>query len=202
MKKLIATIMFVACCGAAQAETDAYKAGQEKSAMCAACHGVDGNSVVPMFPKIAELAPGYIIKQLIAFRSGERQDPLMAPMAMALSDEDIENLAAYYSAQKRTLDIPAAGPEVVALGERLYLGGSKDTSVPACSGCHGARGDGMPQAGYPYLRGQHADYIAKQLRDFKSGARANDAARMMRMTAERMTEEEIIAVSQYICGLP
>lgn len=199
MKKLITVLALVAS-GVAHAESEFYKAGQEKSAMCAGCHGPDGNSMVPMFPKIAELDAIYITKQLRDFRDGRRQDPMMAPMAAALSDEDIRDISIYFSAQKRTLDIPAAPPEVVARGEALFRGG-RGASVPACAGCHGARGDGMPQAGYPYLRGQHADYVAKQLRDFKSGARNNDAAKMMRATTARMTDEEIDAVAQYISGL-
>lgn len=201
MKTLMAAITLIACCGAAYAESGAYKAGQEKSALCAGCHAPDGNSMVPMFPKLAELDAGYIARQLKAFRDGERQDPMMGPMAAALSDDDIRDIAAYFSAQKRTLDIPEAPAETVAKGEKLFRGGHQDTSVPACAGCHGARGDGMPQAGYPYLRGQHADYVAKQLRDFKAGTRATDAAKMMRATAARMTDEEIDAVAQYICGL-
>ncbi|MCK9531181.1 MAG: cytochrome c4 [Gammaproteobacteria bacterium] len=200
MKRLLAVFVLIANGDIAHAETAFYKAGQAKSAVCAGCHGPDGNSMMPMFPKIAELDAGYISRQLQAFREGQRQDPVMAPMAAALSDEDIRDIAAFFSAQKRTLDIPAAPPEVVARGEVLFRGG-EGVSVPACAGCHGARGDGMPQAGYPYLRGQHADYVAKQLRDFKSGARNTDAAKMMRTTAAQMTEEEINAVAQYICGL-
>lgn len=202
MKRLFTALTLAACCTMAQAESESefYKAGQEKSALCAGCHNADGNSLVPMFPKLAELDAGYITRQLKAFRAGERQDQVMAPMAAALTDEDIRDIAAYYSAQKRTLDLPAAPPEIVAKGEKLFRGG-QGASVPACAGCHGARGDGMPQAGYPYLRGQHADYVAKQLRDFKSGARNTDAAKMMRITTARMTDEEIDAVAQYISGL-
>lgn len=201
MKPLAITLTFLACCGVAAAQSEAYQAGQQKSAACAGCHGVDGNSMVPMFPKLAGLESGYIVRQLKAFKAGTRTDPVMGSFAMGLSEQDMKDIAAYYSAHRRTLDIPGAPPEVIARGEDIYRGTRKNASIPACSGCHGSNGDGMPQAPYPYLRGQHAQYIAKQLRDFKTEARKTDAAKMMRITALRMTEEDIDAVAHYIAGL-
>lgn len=187
------------------AESEAYEAGKQKAAACMGCHGPDGNSMMPLFPKLAGLDPAYLVRQLEAFKGGEaRKDQMMSPFAKELTERDMKELAAYYSAQKPNLDIPPAAAEIVAKGEAIYRGnrkGPNDAVVPACAGCHGPKAEGMPQAGYPYLRGQHAQYIAKQLRDFKAGTRTTDAAKMMRSTVLRMSEEDIDAVAQYIASL-
>lgn len=173
--------------------------GQAKSATCVACHGVDGNSVNPQWPTIAGQHQEYIVKQLAAFKSGARQDPLMSPMAAPLSDEDMADLAAYFSSQKASGQV--ADSSRVAAGQKLYRGGDANTSVAACAACHGPAGSGNPSAKYPSLRGQHATYVEKQLRDYRSGARQTDQNQMMRNVASALSDEEIAAVAQYVQGL-
>lgn len=175
--------------------------GQAKSTPCVACHGVNGNSANPEWPSLAGQSAPYIVKQLKAFKSGERQNPLMTPMAQPLSDDDIEDLAAYYSQQTRTgLEADASK---VAEGQRLYRGGDPVTGIPACTACHGPSGKGVAAAGYPALQGQHATYVAAQLRAYRAGTRTTDQAlnRMMRDVANRLTDAQIDAVAQYVQGL-
>ena len=200
MKKalLIASFVAMAAAGVAQAAGDAA-AGKTKSAACAACHGADGNSGVnPLWPKLAGQHPKYIKKQLHDFKAGKRKDGTMAPMAAPLTDQDIEDLAAYFSSQART--IGEAAKDKVAQGEKLYRAGSSN-GAPACSGCHGPAGGGNGAANFPGLSGQSAAYVAKQLKDFRSGARNNDMNGMMAGVAAKLTDAEIDAVSQYIQGL-
>jgi cytochrome c553 len=175
--------------------------GQAKATPCIACHGVDGNSANPEWPNLAGQSAPYIVRQLKAFKAGERQNPLMSPMATPLSDDDIEDLAAYYSQQRPTgLE---ADPSKIAEGQRLYRGGDPVTGISACIACHGPNGRGMPAAGYPSLQGQHATYIAAQLKAYRSGQRTTDQPfnRMMRDVASRLTDEQIEAVAQYVQGL-
>ena len=174
-------------------------AGKEKSMLCAACHGADGNSVNPMWPSLAGQHEEYTIKQLHEFKNGKRNEPQMSPMAMPLSDQDIEDLAAYYASQKAK---PAyAADEELELGEKLYRAGNAKTGLAACTACHGPDGAGNPAANYPSINGQHADYTAAQLQAFKTEKRNNDTNSMMRSVAGKMTNEEIQAVSNYIQGL-
>ncbi len=184
--------------GVAQAAGDAA-AGKTRSAPCAACHGPDGNSVNPEWPKLAGQHPSYIVKQIKDFKAGKRKDPVMSAQAAMIKDEDIENLAAYFSSQKKAPGTAAA--DKVALGEKIYRGGNKETGVPACMACHGPAGTGIDTARFPALNGQHAKYVGKALRNFRSGARANDPNHMMRDVVARMTEAEIDAVAQYVQGL-
>lgn len=174
-------------------------AGQAKAAVCAACHGPDGNSFNPEWPKLAGQHPDYIVKQLKDFKNGVRENVLMSPMAAPLSDEDMEDLAAFFASQ--TLQLGEADPELVAAGERLYRGGNLATGVAACAACHAPDGSGNPAAKFPSLKGQHATYVVAQLQAFKTGARANDAGQMMRNIAAKMTDEEMKAVASYIQGL-
>lgn len=174
-------------------------AGQQKAASCAACHGADGNSMVPEWPKLAGQHPGYLEKQLRDYQSGARENAQMSPMAAPLSAEDIADLAAFYAGQR--VKLGAADPELVELGERIYRAGNPASGVAACMACHGPQGEGNPAAAYPALGGQHAQYTAAQLKAFRSGDRANDPASMMRAVAAKMTDEEIQAVSSYIAGL-
>jgi cytochrome c553 len=184
--------------GAAYAEGSA-EAGQAKSATCVACHGIDGNSVNPEWPSIAGQHDSYIVKQLKAFKSGARQNALMTPMAMPLSDQDMEDLAAYYAAQTaRGLETE---PSKLEAGQKLYRGGNATTAVAACIACHGPNGNGNAPAGYPSIRGQHAKYVELQLNAYKSGGRETDANKMMRDVATRLTAEEIAAVASYVQGL-
>ncbi len=174
-------------------------AGREKAAACAGCHGTDGNSMVPQFPKLAGQHAGYVVKQLKDFKAGRRKDPTMAPMAAPLSEADMADLAAFFSQQK--IKPGKADPAKVALGERVWRAGNEATGVPACTACHGPSGRGNPAAGFPALAGQHAAYVLKQLKAFASGARANDAGAMMRTLARKMSEAEMEAVASFIEGL-
>jgi cytochrome c553 len=172
------------------------EAGQQKSAVCMACHGPDGNSLNPEWPNLAGQHASFIVAQLQAFKSGERQNPLMSPMAVGLTEQDMLDLAAFYSAQA-----PAAleaDPALVEAGRKLYLGGNQESGVSACIACHGPTGRGNPMALYPVISGQHATYLASALRAYASGERVNT---MMQEIAARMSEEEIAAVSAYIQGL-
>lgn len=183
---------------AAIADGDAA-AGKAKSATCAACHGADGNSVNPEWPKVAGQHASYIVLQLQAYKEGKRQNALMSPMAMGLSDADMADLAAYYSSQQMT---PAmADPELVATGERVYRGGNPSRGVPACIACHGPKGEGNPLAEFPKLGGQHAVYTYSQLKAYADQTRKSDKNQMMRNIADRMSDSDMRAVASYIQGL-
>jgi len=185
--------------GAAQA-AGSVEAGKAKAtAVCAACHGPDGNSFNPIWPKLAGQSPEYLLKQLHDFKAGARQDPLMTPQAATLSEQEMADVSAYFSSQTRTQGTAAA--DKVALGQKIYRGGDAATGVAACIGCHGPAGAGNPAARFPSLAGQQADYVAKQLKDFKAGSRSNDPNQMMRGVAGKMTEPQIEAVAQYVQGL-
>jgi cytochrome c553 len=179
------------------------EAGKAKSATCAACHGADGNSMAPTFPKIAGQGERYLIKQIKDIRDGNRtsgQVASMMPFVTGLSDEDIADLAAYFAAQAPTAG--GAKEELVELGESIYRGGIASKNVPACLACHGPSGAGVDTAGFPRLAGQHDAYTAAQLKHFSNGERTNDGdSKMMRDIAYRLHEKEIEAVSSYIQGL-
>ncbi len=194
----LCSILLLGMVNAAAAAGDAA-AGKEKSALCAACHGADGNSPNPMWPSLAGQHAEYTAKQLHEFKNGARENPQMSPMAMPLSDEDIDDLAAYYAAQQPQ---PAyAGPDMLELGEQLYRAGNPRTGLAACMGCHGPDGAGNPAAKYPSINGQHAEYTAAQLQAFKAEMRHNDMNSMMRSVAGKMSSEEIEAVANYLQGL-
>ena len=180
----------------AQGDPDA---GQAKSALCATCHGPDGNSELAINPKIAGQNARYSIKQLRDYKSGARPGPIMAAMVINLSDEDIEDLAAYYAAQTPTL--LGADPELVELAESLYRSGNNELQVTACSACHSPTGTGNAPAGFPALGGQHPEYTLQQLKDFRAGTRANDQDGMMRLVTERLTDPELEALASYLAGL-
>ncbi len=173
--------------------------GEELSASCVACHGADGNSSNPEWPKLAGQHASYTYRQLQAYKSGDRQNALMAGQVANLSDQDMKDLAAYYESLE--IEIGVADPDLVELGAQIFRGGNPDSGVAACIACHGAAGEGMGAAGFPSLKGQHATYTAQQLQKYRSGERATDPNRMMRSIAERMTDDEIRAVSSYIEGL-
>jgi cytochrome c553 len=199
--KLVAALSLVAAfgCSAPAFAAGSAEAGQAKSATCMACHGMDGNSPNPEWPNLAGQHAPYIMQQLKAFKAGERQNDLMSPMAMILSDEDMADLAAYFSAQA------ARGgetePSKLTLGQRVYRSGNVDGGVMACAGCHGPAGRGNPLAGYASIQGQHATYVAAQLRAYKAGQRATDPNQMMRNVAAQLSDEEIDAVASYVQGL-
>jgi cytochrome c553 len=180
------------------AEGDAA-AGQAKSALCGSCHGVDGNSLMAMNPKLAGQSARYMVKQLQEFKSGARESAIMSSMVLSLSDQDMEDIAAWYSSQQPT--IQGANPESIELAERLYRGGNSEIAVAACSACHSPTGKGNAPAGFPLLSGQHAEYTLQQLKNFRSGARQNDGSAMMRTVVERLTDKELEALASYVSGL-
>ncbi|HET9844021.1 MAG TPA: cytochrome c [Gammaproteobacteria bacterium] len=176
--------------------------GFDKASTCVACHGPDGNSVVPMWPKIAGQHLPYLVKQLKDYRLGEngpRFDPQMYSMVMQLTDEDILQLAQYYAGLKQTPGKALA--DYLELGQRIYRGGLLEKGISACTACHGPNGMGNDLAGFPRLSGQHAAYTESQLKRFKDGQRKNDKNSIMRDIAVRMSDEEMKAVSEYIAGL-
>jgi cytochrome c553 len=194
----VSVAMALVCGGAYAASGDA-KAGEKKAAPCTACHGPGGNSVVPMWPKLAGQQPEYIVKQLTDFKSGARVNGQMSPQAAPLAEQDILDLAAYFSSQQQSGG--TADPSAVALGSTVYRGGNPASGVPACSGCHTPTGGGLGLAKFPRLSGQHAQYVEQTLKNFRDGARANDPNGMMRGVAANMTDKEIAAISQYVQGL-
>lgn len=165
-----------------------------------ACHGADGNSPTPMYPKIAGQGELYLIKQITDIRDGRREALAMAPFVKGLSDENIADLAAYFSQQK--IKPGAADPKLAKLGERIYRSGIEEKNIPACLACHGPSGKGVVLAKFPQLAGQHAKYIKDQLNLFSANKRQNDGdTKIMRNIANRMHASEIEAVSSYIQGL-
>ncbi len=176
------------------------QAGQTKaSTVCLACHGLDGNSVNPEWPSIAGQHADYIAKQVKAFRAGERTNVLMSPIALTLTDKDIEDVAAYYATQK--IKGQEAAKSKVAAGEKLYRAGDANTKTPACMACHGPNGRGNPAAAYPSIRSQYATQVALQLHAYKKGERKTDQNEMMRTIAAKLSDEQIDAVAQYVQGL-
>jgi len=173
--------------------------GKAKSAPCAACHAADGNSANPIWPKIAGQHANYLAKQLSDFKAGDRQNDLMAGMVAGLSEQDMQDLAAFYAEQE--LKIGESKGQNLALGEQIYRSGNAETGVAACASCHGPKGLGNPPAGFPRISGQHAPYTVNTLKAFASGDRANDRAAMMRDLAARMTDKEMQAVADYLAGL-
>ncbi len=169
------------------------------NSVCAGCHGVDGNSAIPANPSLAGQGYEYLNKQMVNFKSGDRKSAVMAGMVASLSPDDMKNLAAYYS-QKTAKAGTAKDKDKALLGQKIYRGGVQGSGVPACASCHGAKGQGIPVQ-FPRLAGQHTDYTLDQLNKFRSGERANDAAKMMRVIAAKMTPQEMEAVSIYIQGL-
>ncbi|MDO9166698.1 MAG: c-type cytochrome [Rhodoferax sp.] len=176
---------------------DLVKGEASYAAVCAACHAADGNSGIPVNPKLAQQHPEYLVKQLQEFKSGKRANAIMSGFAATLSDADMKNIA-YWVSSKNAKPGFAKEKELVTLGERIYRGGIADRQVAACAGCHSPNGAGIP-AQYPRLGGQHADYTAAQLTGFRDGVRKNSP--QMTQVAAKMNDREIKAVSDYIAGL-
>lgn len=202
--RAIALLVVLTATSPAQAQAlapqgDAAKARSIAESVCAACHGLDGNSPIPVNPSLAGQHSGYLYKQLTDFKAGRRKNAAMNAMVANLSNDDLRNLAAYFAMQK-----PMAGTAkdraLAAAGQKLYRGGNSETGVPACSGCHSPDGAGIP-AQYPRLAGQHGDYTVAQLQSFRSGDRDNDPNAMMRMIASRLNDKDMAAVAQYLTGL-
>lgn len=197
-KTLIAVVATMALTGVSVAAGDAT-AGKAKSVSCAACHGADGNSMNPTWPKIAGQSASYIAKQLADFKAKKRNDPLMSFQAAGLSAQDMDDLGAFFASQ--TGSQGAADEKLAAAGAKLYRGGNKKKGVAACIACHGPTGAGNPAAKFPMLSGQHAAYLEKAMKDFRAGTRSNDMNKMMQNVAEKMSDKEIQAVASYISGL-
>jgi len=180
------------------------KAQQTAAAVCAACHAADGNGTAPANPKLAGQHPGYLYKQMMDFKAQgakkpARENAVMGAMVATLAPADMKGLADYFAGQ--AMRPSAAGDkELAALGQKLWRGGNAASGVPACAGCHGPTGAGIP-AQYPRLGGQYAEYVGAQLKAFRDGARANDPGGMMRAVAARLTDREIRAVAEYAAGL-
>ncbi|MSR13972.1 MAG: cytochrome c4 [Gammaproteobacteria bacterium] len=174
--------------------------GRTKALPCTACHGPDGNSTLNReWPNLAGQHVDYMVAQLQAYKTGVRKNPNMNGMAAALSDQDMLEIAEFFSGQ--ALNIASTDPTQSAAGGALYRGGNKQTDVPACMACHSPNGAGNPGAGYPALRGQHAKYTVLQLQAYRSQDRTTDAKEIMRTIASRMSTEEIENVAKFIEGL-
>lgn len=201
MKKLIlaSITMFFFLSGAAIAGDAA--AGKAKSAACGGCHGFDGNSSIPAYPKLAGQNEAYMVSQIKAFKANtDRQNAIMLGMAAGLSDEDAADIGAYFQAQS----VKEAAPfdaDKAAAGRELYKGGDLQKGIPACQACHGPSGAGTAGIGYPQLGGQYVDYTLAQLKAFKEGTRKNDDKMLMRSIVEKLSDEEMAAVSNYIASL-
>lgn len=179
------------------AKPDLVRGEASYTAVCAACHGADGNSGTPANPKLAQQHPEYLVKQLHEFKSGKRNNAVMSGFASSLSDHDMKNISYWLASKKSKLGF-AKDKELVALGERIYRGGIADRQVPACAGCHSPNGAGIPSQ-YPRLGAQHADYTVTQLTAFRDGVRKNNL--QMTQVAAKMNDREIKAVADYIAGL-
>lgn len=226
-KKLLAVAISLAFAGAASISHAGSEntAGKEKTAACAGCHGADGNSAMPLFPKLAGQHPHYVVNQLQAFKDGSRSDATMAPMAAGLSRQDMIDIALFYAAQTISANpMPELSTDdddedeklspaeleaqktkqekqlqaLLAKGSDLYRNGDLERGVSACIACHGPHGEGNKPAGFPALKGQYADYLIKTLTDFKNGKRANNPENVMYMIAKKMTDEEIKAVAYHV----
>mgnify|MGYP006074047857 CR=1 FL=1 len=201
---VVVTLALTSTVYAATPKGDAA-AGEQKSVTCAACHGADGNSMVPTFPKLAGLGDKYLLKQMQDIRSGLRPVATMAGQVDNMSDQDLADIAAYYNGQTRTRGVTDA--ELLELGRKVYMSGIMERKVAACSGCHSPTGQGNNPGGFPALAGQHADYIVAQLTMFRKGyedesGRINDGDnKIMRTTAFELSDLEIQAVASYAAGL-
>jgi cytochrome c553 len=189
----------------------AADAGAAKSATCAACHGATGNSANPVWPSLAGQNAAYLIGQLKQFKANARinSNGVMPGLAAPLSDQDIQDLAAFFSVQTSTgLE---ADPSYWQAGQKIYRGGDGSRAIPACTACHGPSGRGNPEAGYPVLRAQHSEYVVKELTDYAGGKRytSNDKgatsggpnAAIMATIAQRLSPEDMRNLASYVQGL-
>jgi len=199
---LLVTILFVAAMPSQLLASGNLEDGAAKSKACIAFHNADGNSTVPLWPKIAGQSEKYLTKQLLEYRKGDkgaRNVPAMYAIVQNLSDQDIADLAKYFSSQKTSPN--SAKASLVELGEKIYREGNPKTGVTACIACHGVRGDGNSLAGFPKLSGQHPEYTIDQLKKYSTNERSTDPNGIMRNISQRLTDKEIEAVSSYVAGL-
>ncbi|EAR62494.1 c-type cytochrome [Neptuniibacter caesariensis] len=197
-KLLISLLVTIGITGVAHAAGDAA-AGKGKTAVCAACHGADGNSAIANFPKLAGQNEKYLIKQMDDIKSGKRPVVEMTGLLDAMSDQDIADIAAYFAKQNGT--VGHAAKDLVEQGQKIYRAGIASKGVAACTACHAPTGEGNGQAGFPAIGGQHAAYTEKQLQAFRKGERNNDPQQMMQDIAAKLSDAEMKAVSSYIQGL-
>ncbi|MCS6810049.1 MAG: c-type cytochrome [Tepidimonas sp.] len=193
----VLAVTFASAAVAQPAQPDLKRGAALYGQVCVACHAADGNSTTAANPKLAQQHPEYLIKQLQEYKSGKRANAVMVGFASQLSDQDMRDIAYWLASQKATTGA-ATDAEKVRLGERIYRGGLMDRRIPACAGCHGPRGSGIP-AEYPRLSGQHAEYTATQLKLFRTNERANN--KPMHEIARYLTDVEIAALADYIAGL-
>lgn len=176
---------------------DLVKGEASFTAVCVSCHGADGNSAIAGNPKLSQQHPEYLVKQLQEFKAGKRKNAIMQAIASALSDDDMKNIS-YWAASKKAKTGFAKDKDLVSVGERIYRGGVADRQVAACAGCHSPNGAGIP-AQYPRLAGQHAEYVATQLTNFRDGVRLNSL--QMSQVAAKLNDREIRALADYVAGL-
>lgn len=205
VSKLAAAVVFAATCGTASAQGEPQgdpAAGQAQSAVCAGCHGADGNSIMPQWPNLAGQHAAYLERQMKLIQSNARPVVEMTAIVAGLSETDFRNLAAYYSSQSHKVGV--ADEALVDTGRRIYQAGNPETGVPACMACHGPVGDGNPLAGYPALAGQQTTYTSQMLKRYRSGENwgEDDApSHVMVGVAARLSDREIDAVASYVHGL-
>jgi len=201
MKKLIAGVVLGVGLTAMAHGAGDPEAGEENAAACAACHGAGGaKPVMAAYPKLSGIGEKYLYQQLVLIKDGDREIPEMTGQLDGMSDQDLQDLAAYFDDQN--ISVNQADPDLVDAGRSLYRGGNMASGVPACSGCHNPQGKGNNPAGYPRLGGQNADYVAKQLKAYRDGERdGGQNASIMMDVAAKLTDTEIEAVSSYISGL-
>ena len=201
MKKLIAGVVLGVGLTAMAHGAGDPQAGEQNAAVCAGCHGQGGTKpVMGVYPKLSGLGEKYLHRQLVAIKSKERSVPEMTGLLDNMSDQDLQDLAAYFTSQEMV--VSQADPELVDQGAAIFRGGNMATGVPACAGCHNPQGKGNAPAGYPALGGQNAEYVTKQLKAYRDGTRTAGAnATIMMDVASKLTDAEIEAVSSYISGL-
>ena len=199
MKKLIVCMMIgLGWMSFAYAAGDAAS-GQGKVAVCSGCHGADGNSMIPSFPKLAGQGEVYLVNQLKDIRDGARNVPQMMGILTGRTDQDLADMAAFYSTQKVT--VGATNPDLLDLGRQIYRAGIAEKGVAACTACHSPTGAGNAQAGFPAVGGQHADYLISQLKAYRTETRTNGQAKLMQQVAALLSDKEIEVVASYMQGL-
>ncbi|MBR9871376.1 MAG: cytochrome c4 [Gammaproteobacteria bacterium] len=203
MKRLIAGVVLGVSLSAMAHGAGDPAAGEQKAAVCAACHGQGGaKPMMASYPKLAGLGEKYLYRQLTDIKSGDRSIPEMTGLLTAMTDQDLKDLAAYFNKQELVVNQANADEELIAQGQAIFRGGNMASGVPACAGCHNPSGKGNEPAGYPALGGQNAEYVAKQLQAYRDGTRATTAnASIMADVASKLTDAEIEAVANYVSGL-
>lgn len=201
MKKLIAGVVLGVSLAATVYGAGDPEAGEANAAVCAGCHGENGAApIMAVYPKLSGLGEKYLYQQLALIKSGDRPIPEMAGLLDDMSDQDLQDLAAYFDEKEMT--IGEADPELVEAGRALYRGGNLASGIAACSACHSPSGKGNDPAGYPRLSGQTAEYVQKQLIAYRTGERdAGGQSQVMMDIAAKLTDSEIEAVASYITGL-